>query len=642
MIGKQTILAAFLLITCMFFGQNKEQASKSTQSKIVNNRQQSSEYLDYYNDFVNYALGKDCKYKKLYEKYVQVDSTAIIKKIGNKSENFPSPCFQNLGNGSVKYGMKYNYSFLMQFYEKKLYCEKDGKKYDSQFMSYKTSNYFNSTSTEKAIQLLLQHDKKELTTKELDAIFENAKSDLKNKNYIDSNGLFMFLGMIDQSYLEASLNNIGLAFYNQEQYTEALQYFEKAVKLYPSSYLGYLNAGAAKSKIPVDLGDFNQSYFYFKQAYELAPDNPNVLSNYIGSLKKLHSYDPAVQDLIEKLIQKAVTIDGNNPAFLLESAKVLHQKFLDNYFLEDHSLEDDFNKAMKAYDNIIEKFPNNPQTYLLKAKLLNSWSQRNKFPKNRIIVESACVNLSKFKELNTEKNNPNDERLCIKYPSIDTNSINNYNEILKGWELISLAKGDLNSDGHDDYVVVAREINPLNIREIIRYDTPNKEKALRNYNAISLYVLLFNPTINKYDIKSVNDTYFMPHEGYYDKNIEVKILNSTFRLIENEKINEPKTTKIFRLENAKFMCIGTSITLYKDNFGNVSSQMDKPKPDLEMTYKISYNYNTHVMEFSTIDKQGKRQIENHTVELAKYALENASEHQYEVNGEAEKIIKEIP
>ena len=80
-------------------------------------------------------------------------------------------------------------------------------------------------------------------------------------------------------------------------------------------------------------------------------------------------------------------------------------------------------------------------------------------------------------------------------------------------------------------------------------------------------------------------------------------------------------------------------TLYKYNLGNVSSQMDKPKSDLEMTYKISYNYNTQVMEFSITDKQGKRRVENHAIEMTKYTIEDASEHQYEVNAKAEKIIK---
>ncbi len=261
--------------------EKRANASPQMERKVLH-----EPYFNYYQDFQNYATNKTSRYPELYKKYTLVDSMPIYYPVTKKVEDYPSPCYQIIGDGTVKTGMSYHYTFLLQLFYKRLSCLKDGSKLDPDFMKYQAFDSFDSETTREALELLELYDKKRIKDNELDEIFERAKMLFKQEEYKHSNAIFSFLATIDERYREAAFNNVGLSFYHQKSYRKALDYFERAIILYPDSYIGYLNAGAARTHLPVDMGDQNPSIYYFKKAYELAPDNPNVISNYKNAIKQ--------------------------------------------------------------------------------------------------------------------------------------------------------------------------------------------------------------------------------------------------------------------------------------------------------------------------------------------------------------------
>ncbi|GEM50540.1 hypothetical protein EB1_03300 [Empedobacter brevis NBRC 14943 = ATCC 43319] len=275
---KKFALMGFLVISCAVYSQTPK-------TDIKTEKENTEPYFDYYRDFQNYATNKSSRYRELYDKYTVVDSVSVYHKMLRKPEEYPSPCYEVAGDGTARMGMAYHYTFLLQLFYKRLSCLKDGSKLDPDFMKYEAYDAFRNETTREAIELLELYEKKRIGDDELDALFERAKTYFKDGFYTHSNALFSFLATVDESYREAAINNVGLSFYHKKAYKKALNYFEYAITLYPESYLGYLNAGAAKSHLPVDLGDENQSIYYFKKAYELAPDNPNVINNYKNALK---------------------------------------------------------------------------------------------------------------------------------------------------------------------------------------------------------------------------------------------------------------------------------------------------------------------------------------------------------------------
>lgn len=275
---KKFVLIGILGIFNICHGQNQRVEVKGA-------NQNSEPYFDYYGDFKSYATNKSCKYRHLYEKYTKIDSLPIYYKMTKKADEYPSPCYMIVGDGTVRTGMSYHYTFLLQMFYKRLSCLKDGSKLDPDFMKYEAYDSFRHETAREAIELLELYENNRIGEDELDALFERAKIYFKQGLYIHSNAIFGFLATVDESYREASINNVGLSFYHEKAYKKALDYFEYAITLYPEGYLGYLNAGAAKSYLPVDLGDQNQSIYYFKKAYELAPDNLNVINNYKNAMK---------------------------------------------------------------------------------------------------------------------------------------------------------------------------------------------------------------------------------------------------------------------------------------------------------------------------------------------------------------------
>ena len=595
-------------------------------------------YFDFYQDFENYVAGQESKYKNIYDKYVVEDSIPNYIKMTRKANEYPAPCYKILGNNTVQSSTDYTHFFLLQTLMNRYTCNKDGSSYISRknYWNDNKGGRFNNEITRQSIEYLIENEKKNFSEKELDLFFEEAKKLFRTGSYQQANVLFAFLATVNEHYREASLNNVGLSFYNQKEYDYALIYFKKAIELYPKGYLGYLNAGACLANLPVDLGDENQSGSYFRKAYELAPNNPNAIFNYANALNQFTTQGVDIQDLKENLFAQAVQAKQDEPLFKFQYAKQLHLKAQDEVYNEEL-----FTNALNAYNDAIEKFPEYADNYLYKAKLLRAWSRTKQYPENRVLIDTVCMLLEKYKTLYKGNYDTKNDRMCTYYPKNINNSVRTYTELLNGWEEISLAKGDLNKDGFEDIVLIARAVNPSKINQVIRYNTPNHERGMKNYNYYSLYVLFYNSMQNNYEIKEVNDNIVSFNEGgYYDEEYEVQIKNGAFTLINKANPTSGNLTRIFRWEENKFMCIGANQNVYIDELGNLSSTELNNSRQPVRKYSLSYNYNTKTLEISKLNTEtNKKETITYTIELEKYEIKNADENEWKVYSKAEEIIK---
>ncbi|WP_028123700.1 tetratricopeptide repeat protein [Epilithonimonas tenax] len=638
---KKLLYILFLGIFHFALAQSKNEPpppiSLENDKQLVIKEKQKT-YFDFYGDFENYIAGQESKYKNIYDKYVIKDSIPNYIKMTRKANEYPAPCYKILGDNTVQSSTVYTHFFILQTLMNGYTCNKDGNSYISRknYWNDNKGGKFNNEITRQAIEYLIENEKKNFSKKELDLFFEEAKKFFRAGSFQQANVLFAFLATVDEHYREASLNNVGLTFYNQKEYDYALIYFKKAIELYPKGYLGYLNAGACLANIPVDLGDENQSGSYFRKAYELAPNNPNAIFNYANALSQCTTQGVDIQDLKENLFAQAVQSKQNEPLFKFQYAKQLHLKAQEEVYSEEL-----FTNGLNAYNDAIEKFPDYADNYLYKAKLLRAWSRNKQYPENRILIDSVCSLLEKYKSLQEESYDTKNDRICTVYPKIKNNTVRNHTELLNGWEEISLAKGDLNKDDFEDIVLITRAVNASKINQVIRYNTPNHEKGMKNYNYYSLYVLFYNSIQNNYEIKEVNDNILSINEGgYYDEEYEVQIKNGAFRLINKANPTSGSLTRIFRWEDDRFMCIGTNQNLYIDKLGNVSSSgFDDIKQSIK-EYNLSYNYNTKTLELSKLNTvTNKKETTTYTIELEKYEIKNAEKNEWKIFSKVEEIIK---
>lgn len=383
------------------------------------------------------------------------------------------------------------------------------------------------------------------------------------------------------------------------------------------------------------MGDVNESSHYFKKAFELAPDNPNAIFNYANALDQYSTQGVDLQTLKQNLFAKSARLDENQPLFKYKYAASLHKRAQDNRYDEEL-----FSNALNAYNESINLFPDYADNYKGKAKLFSLWSGNKNFPGNRILRDSACKSLQRYKTLSAEKYDTNLDRLCTVFPKIDGNHVRDYKALLpNNWEEVSITKGDLNKDGVEDIVLLAREVNAGKLKNIIRYNTPNHEKGTRNYNRVALYVLLHDVTKNNFEIIAVEDQLPEPDESYYDKAYDVQIKNGTFRLSRKENPQAGAMVEIFRLEADKFVCIGINQTMVKDGLGNVAGSAVSSNLPIEK-FNVSYNFNTQIMEIKKESKASKKDDPQiFKIAIEKYALEDAHNKHYKVYQEAEKILK---
>jgi len=151
-----------------------------------------------------------------------------------------------------------------------------------------------------------------------------------------------------------STQNLPLEKLKQSLYQKSLEQYELAMMVDSTHFESYVNGAFAATK----LGDSEKALGYFKKAYELKPDDPDVLGNYFAILLQNKKYDEAL-----KVSDQILKINPDNTDILFNRAIIL-----DNLGRSD--------ETMKLYDEILQKAPDSKDVYFNRGLLyLNKTSQ---------------------------------------------------------------------------------------------------------------------------------------------------------------------------------------------------------------------------------------------------------------------------
>lgn len=212
----------------------------------------------------------------------------------------------------------------------------------------------------------------------IDRYAEEASSDWsKYKVYCDS------LEKIASRFPDSAYNwkactsaeQLPLAPLKQHLYEKALELYELNMQLDSTRYEPFVNAGFVASK----LNQTDKALTYFKKAYELKPDDPDVLGNYFAALLNNKKYEEAlkVSDAILKINPDNVNILFNR-AIILENLG-REQEILDLY-----------NKIVEKDSNAKDAFFNRGLWYL---------NQTGKIAKQLIALRDSMENNPKAQAL---------------------------------------------------------------------------------------------------------------------------------------------------------------------------------------------------------------------------------------------------
>ncbi|MCD9853420.1 hypothetical protein LUD75_01795 [Epilithonimonas sp. JDS] len=129
--------------------------------------------FDFYQDFENYAAGKESINKNIYEKYVIKNSIPIYLKMTKKKEEYPASCYKLFTDGMVQVAIDKTRFFLLQTLMNRYSCAKDGSSYISRKNHWNNSEggRLSNETIRQSIEYLAQDDKKAFTEKELDMFF---------------------------------------------------------------------------------------------------------------------------------------------------------------------------------------------------------------------------------------------------------------------------------------------------------------------------------------------------------------------------------------------------------------------------------------------------------------------------------------
>ena len=151
-----------------------------------------------------------------------------------------------------------------------------------------------------------------------------------------------------------SSQDLPLEKLKQSLYQKSLEQYELAMMVDSTHFESYVNGAFAATK----LGDSEKALGYFKKAYELKPDDPDVLGNYFAILLQNKKYDEAL-----KVSDQILKINPDNTDILFNRAIIL-----DNLGRSD--------ETMKLYDEILQKAPDSKDVYFNRGLLyLNKTSQ---------------------------------------------------------------------------------------------------------------------------------------------------------------------------------------------------------------------------------------------------------------------------
>jgi|GEM_PF-971226 len=549
--------------------------------------QANAQQIDFEKEFKSYAINpQSSPYKFIFDKYGKVDSTYHYTKKKYSDTTLNPNCYVKVGD-SIRDGITCHRSiFLIDLKaDTRCYAKTPTFSWNKGYYGMLKNSVYQS-----AIMYLIKD--REIDTKML---FENAKNDMRNKLYDDACTKFLILSSIDKSYLKVALNNIGLCLYDQKQYQDAGFYLQKAMVLFPDQYLAYLNMGVVAKMIKDDVGLSNEAY-YFKKAYELAPKNDKTIYNYATTLMDGYKLD---FDKAEKLLKTSIKLAPQEPLYQTTLAR-LYVKQAQHTSLKENDL---YQKAIETANKVINANNKYSDAYLVKARAFYMLYESEINPQKRINMDSVCAAINLYyKSGGIDKDEQTYSNLCINYGHTNLTQVKTINELIPiGWKLQLKTEDDFNQDGLMDVAMLVFENNPKKIKNIIRYDTPQKLPGTRNYNKGVFYILLGTKD-KKYDVTITDEKLIETATGYYDNVYTLSSLNSVLKL--KRICNDVISLDVIRYQQDNFYIIGQDYSSLKQK-GYVRN--GKPfTEDCQETFSL--NYSTKQLSVTkTIKKTGKKE-----------------------------------
>ena len=192
---------------------------------------------------------------------------------------------------------------------------------------------------------------------------------------------------INPNYTQA-YNNLGVCLYRLGKINEAIQCYQKAIEIEPNHADAHNNLGAAFK----ELGEHEKSMACFQKAIEIHPNHADAHNNLGTAFKELKEYKKSIYHY-----EKAIQINPNSPvaysnlgnAFkglgeydkainYQEQAIQINPRYADAYYNLATIFEElsEFEKAIKYYLKVIDIQPDHPNAY--NNLLFNTcWSNDN-------------------------------------------------------------------------------------------------------------------------------------------------------------------------------------------------------------------------------------------------------------------------
>ncbi len=189
----------------------------------------------------------------------------------------------------------------------------------------------------------------------------------------DKQNIQQEMSEIDKDALYIQKFNEGVDFWNNKNFSKALELFNEAVSLKPHDYRGYYGRGNAYA----DLQQYEAAISDFTRAVELNPNFANAYNNRGVAYRHLKQYEQAISDY-----NRAIEINPND-AYAYNNRGVAY-----NYLKQ-------YEQAISDYNRAIELNPNNANAYYNRGLI---------YKNNLNDYQKAVADFTKYIQLN-----PNDK-----------------------------------------------------------------------------------------------------------------------------------------------------------------------------------------------------------------------------------------
>ena len=176
--------------------------------------------------------------------------------------------------------------------------------------------------------------------------FKHASKLLNKNEFIKAEKIYRSILQTQPNNLDA-INNLGIILHNYKHYSEAINYFKKAISIDANFFLAYSNLGLSLKS----LGKFEEAKKIYIQAIKIEPNYSQAHNNLGVIFEFLNNLDEA-----KISIKKAIKIDPYNSEFHFNLGNVLVKT-------------DDFDNAILSYSKSIELKPNHKQSLFNRGQL---------------------------------------------------------------------------------------------------------------------------------------------------------------------------------------------------------------------------------------------------------------------------------